>query len=181
MLRYKLADTQKNNYKFRKTSMTPIKPFYLDIPDETIAHIKSRVAEYPWHEMPDDGGWDYGVNMNYLKEFCAYWAKDYDWQKHQTAINRFSHFKAPVDGIDLHFIHEKGSGDNATPLIISHGWPGTIVEFLDFIDLLAHPENTEVISMTPLMSWPPPCRDLGFQDASHGPTAHGKWPVCSIR
>jgi len=141
MLRYKLADTQKNSYKFRKTSMTPIKPFYLDIPDETIAHIKSRVAEYPWHEMPDDGGWDYGVNMNYLKEFCAYWAKDYDWQKHQTAINRFSHFKAPVDGIDLHFIHEKGSGDNATPLIISHGWPGTIVEFLDFIDLLAHPEK----------------------------------------
>ena len=134
MLRYKLANTQKNNYKFRKTSMTPIKPFHLDIPDETIAHIKSRVAEYPWHEMPDDGGWDYGVNMNYLKEFCAYWAKDYDWQKHQTAINRFSHFKAPVDGIDLHFIHEKGSGDNATPLIISHGWPGTIVEFLDFIN-----------------------------------------------
>ena len=78
MLRYKPADTQKNNYKFRKTSMTPIKPFHLDIPDETIAHIKSRVAEYPWHEMPDDGGWDYGVNMNYLKEFCAYWAKDYD-------------------------------------------------------------------------------------------------------
>ena len=93
--------------------MTPIEPFHLNVPDETIARIKSRVAEYPWHEMPDDGGWDYGVNLDYLKEFCAYWVKDYDWQKHQRAINHFSHFKAPVDGIDLHFIHEKGSGDNA--------------------------------------------------------------------
>ena len=121
--------------------MTPIKPFILDIPDDTIARIKSRVAEYPWHEMPDDGGWDYGVNLDYLKEFCAYWVEDYDWRKHQQTINRFAHFKTPVDGIDLHYIHEKGSGDNPTPLIISHGWPGTIVEFLDFIDLLAHPER----------------------------------------
>ena len=121
--------------------MTPIKPFILDIPDDTIARIKSRVAEYPWHEMPDDGGWDYGVNLDYLKEFCAYWVEDYDWRKHQQSINRFAHFKTPVDGIDLHYIHEKGSGDNPTPLIISHGWPGTIVEFLDFIDLLAHPER----------------------------------------
>ena len=121
--------------------MTPIKPFILDIPDDTIARIKSRVAEYPWHEMPDDGGWDYGVNLDYLKEFCAYWVEDYDWRKHQQTINRFAHFKTPVDGINLHYIHEKGSGDNPTPLIISHGWPGTIVEFLDFIDLLAHPER----------------------------------------
>ena len=121
--------------------MTPIKPFILDIPDDTIARIKSRVAEYPWHEMPDDGGWDYGVNLDYLKEFCAYWVEDYDWRKHQQSINRFAHFKTPVDGIDLHYIHEKGSGHNPTPLIISHGWPGTIVEFLDFIDLLAHPER----------------------------------------
>ena len=121
--------------------MTPIKPFILDIPDDTIARIKSRVAEYPWHEMPDDGGWDYGVNLDYLKEFCAYWVEDYDWRKHQQTINRFAHFKTPVDGIDLHYIHEKGSGDNPTPLIIIHGWPGTIVEFLDFIDLLAHPER----------------------------------------
>ena len=94
----------------------------------------------------------------------------------------FSHFKAPVDGIDLHFIHEKGSGDNATPLIISHGWPGTIVEFLDFIDLLAHPEKYggdiddafDVVAPLPAGIWV-------FRTPRHGPTAHGKWPVCSIR
>ena len=121
--------------------MLGIKPFRVDVPDDTIEAIRARVAAYPWHEMPDDGGWEYGTNLNYLKEFCDYWVNDFDWRKQEAEINRFSHFKAPVDGIDLHFIHEKGSGENPRPLIVSHGWPGTIVEFLDFVDLLAHPEN----------------------------------------
>jgi pimeloyl-ACP methyl ester carboxylesterase len=76
-----------------------------------------------------------------MKEFCAYWVDEFDWYAQQDVINRFDHFTAPVDGIDLHFIHEKGSGANPKPLIISHGWPGSVVEFLDFIDLLAHPER----------------------------------------
>lgn len=121
--------------------MKSIRPFSVDISDEVIKGIRARVAAFPWHEMPDDGGWDYGTNLDYMKEFCDYWVREYDWKKHETEINRFSHFKAPVNGIDLHFIHEKGSGKNPKPLIISHGWPGTIVEFLDFIDLLAHPEK----------------------------------------
>jgi pimeloyl-ACP methyl ester carboxylesterase len=115
--------------------------YKLNISDDKIAGIKARVANYPWHEMPDDGGWDYGVNLDYMKEFCTYWVEEFDWYKQQEAINRFNHFIAPVDGLDLHFIHEKGSGPNPKPLIISHGWPGTVVEFLNFIDLLAHPEQ----------------------------------------
>jgi len=79
--------------------MSNYQPYSIAVPDASLTDIRSRVQNYPWHEMPDDGGWD------------------------------------------LHFIHEKGSGRNPRPLIISHGWPGTIVEFLDFIDLLAHPEN----------------------------------------
>lgn len=124
-----------------RAEMTSIKPFSVNVSDETIESIRARVAAYPWHEMPDDGGWEYGTNLDYMKEFCDYWVKEFDWNKQEAEINRFSHFKAPVDGIDLHFIREKGSGENPQPLIISHGWPGTIVEFLDFIDLLAHPEN----------------------------------------
>ena len=99
------------------------------------------MASFPWHEMPDDGGWDYGTNLDYLREFCDYWVTEFDWRKQEKRINRFDNFVAPVDGIDIHFICEKGSGSCPKPLIISHGWPGTIVEFLDFIDLLAHPEN----------------------------------------
>lgn len=121
--------------------MTSIQPFHLDVPDETLNHIRSRVAAYPWHEMPDDGGWGYGTNLDYLREFCTYWVEEFDWRKQEAAINRFSHFIAPVDGIDMHFIHEKGSGPAPLPLIISHGWPGTVVEFLDFIEPLAHPER----------------------------------------
>jgi pimeloyl-ACP methyl ester carboxylesterase len=121
--------------------MTSIHPFHIDVPDKTLDRIRSRVEEYPWHEMPDDGGWAYGTNLDYMKELCAYWLDEFDWRKHEATINRFSHYTAPVDGIDLHFIHEKGSGPAPLPLIISHGWPGSIVEFLDIIKPLAHPER----------------------------------------
>lgn len=121
--------------------MSTTQPFTIAVPDSTLAQIRTRVRDYPWHEMPVDGGWDYGVNLDYMKDFCRYWVEDFDWRQQEAKINRFTHHKTPVDGIDIHYIHEKGSGPNPRPLIISHGWPGTIVEFLDFIDLLAHPEN----------------------------------------
>ena len=121
--------------------MTSIHPFRINVPDETLDRIRTRVAEYPWHEMPDDGGWAYGTNLDYMKELCAYWLDEFDWRKHEAQINRFSHHMAEVDGIDLHFIHEKGSGPTPLPLIISHGWPGSVVEFLDIIEPLAHPER----------------------------------------
>jgi pimeloyl-ACP methyl ester carboxylesterase len=121
--------------------MTSIHPFRIDVPDETLDRIRTRVAEYPWHEMPDDGGWAYGTNLDYMKEFCAYWVDEFDWRKHEAEINRFPHYMADVDGIDLHFIHEKGSGSASMPLIVSHGWPGSVVEFLDIIEPLAHPER----------------------------------------
>ena len=121
--------------------MTSIHPFRIDVPDETLDRIRTRVAEYPWHEMPDDGGWAYGTNLDYMKEFCAYWVNEFDWRKHEAQINRFSHYMAEVDGIDLHFIREPGSGPAPLPLIISHGWPGSVVEFVDIIEPLAHPER----------------------------------------
>ncbi len=121
--------------------MTFCQPFKIDIPDDTLDAIYKRVAAYPWHEMPDDGGWNYGSNLDYMKELAGYWANEFDWRKQEAAINRFSHFKTEVDGIDLHFIHEIGSGPSPTPLIISHGWPGTIVEFMEIIEPLAHPER----------------------------------------
>jgi microsomal epoxide hydrolase len=121
--------------------MSTITPFKIHVPDETLADIRARVAAFPWHEMPDDGGWEYGANLDYMKELCAYWVVEYDWRKHEAELNRFQHFKAPVDGIDLHFIREKGSGPNPIPLLISHGWPGSVHEFMDVIEPLAHPER----------------------------------------
>ncbi|MEL7466951.1 MAG: epoxide hydrolase [Pseudomonadota bacterium] len=118
-----------------------VTPFRFHIPDQTLSDILERVALYPWHEMPDDGGWDYGANLDYMKELCAYWVADFDWRAQEDRINSFSHFKAPVDGIDMHFIHEQGSGPNPMPLMISHGWPGSVVEFFELIEPLAHPER----------------------------------------
>jgi len=98
-----------------------IKPFKIDIPDKELQEIYTKVKNYPWHEMPNDGGWNYGTNLNYMKEVANYWVKDFDWRKHEKEINKFSNFKTNVDNIDIHFIHEKGSGSNPTPLLLMHG------------------------------------------------------------
>jgi len=91
--------------------------------------------------MPNDGGWEYGTNLDYMKEISKYWINEFDWRKHEAEINKYSNFTTEVDDIDIHFIHEKGNGSKPMPLLISHGWPGTIVEFLQIIEKLAHPER----------------------------------------
>ena len=118
-----------------------IKPFKLNIPDKTLQVIYTKVKNYPWHEMPDDGGWEYGANLDYMKEISSYWVKNFDWKKHEAEINKFSNFTTTVEDIEMHFIHEKGSGSNPNPLLLMHGWPGSIVEFLHIIEKLAHPEK----------------------------------------
>jgi len=118
-----------------------IKPFKVEISEENLQNIYSKVKNYQWHEMPDDGGWDYGTNLDYMKEFSKYWIEKYDWKKTEEKINKFNNFKSNIEGIDIHFILEKGSGSNPKPLLLNHGWPGSIVEFLHIIDQLAHPEK----------------------------------------
>jgi len=118
-----------------------VKPFKINVSDKVIQEIIYKVKNYPWHEMPIDGGWKYGANLNYMKEIANYWVNKFDWKKHEDQINKFSNFTAKVNNIDIHFIHEKGSGSNPVPLLIMHGWPGSIIEFLHIIEKLAHPER----------------------------------------
>jgi len=117
------------------------KPFKLNVSDNILKEINLKVKNYPWHEMPEDGGWEYGTNLDYMKEISDYWVNKFDWKKHETEINKFSNYTTDVDGIKIHYILEKGSGSKAMPLLLMHGWPGSIVEFLHIIEKLAHPEK----------------------------------------
>ena len=91
-----------------------VQPFQFYVADDVLEAITERVATYPWHEMPNDGGWDYGTNIDYLKELCGYWVDGFDWRAQEARINSFANYKARVDGIDMHFILEEGSGDSPT-------------------------------------------------------------------
>ena len=121
--------------------MTDCRPFKINIPQTTLEDIQQRVKSFPWHEMPDDGGWDYGANLDYMRELADYWVTTFDWRVQEEQLNKFPHYIAEVDGIDIHFIHEIGSGSSPKTLLISHGWPGSIAEFMQIIEPLAHPER----------------------------------------
>jgi pimeloyl-ACP methyl ester carboxylesterase len=118
-----------------------VKPFKLNISEKVIKDIQNKVRKYPWHEMPIDGGWEYGTNLNYMKEIADYWVNKFDWKKYEDKINTFSNFTTKISNINIHFIYEKGSGSKPMPLLIMHGWPGSIIEFLHIIEKLAHPER----------------------------------------
>ena len=102
-----------------------IKPFIVSVPDSTLEEIYNKIKNYPWKEMPNLDGWEYGSNLNYIKDFSKYWISNFDWKKQEAEINKFSNFITNVDDIDIHFIKEKGSGSSPMPLLILHGWPGS--------------------------------------------------------
>ena len=121
--------------------MSILKTFKIDVCQRDLNFIFQKVSEYPWHEMPSDGGWQFGANIDFMKDLCKYWVEQFDWKRQEDKINLFDNFTAEVDGIEVHFIYERGSGSKPKPLIISHGWPGSIIEFIEIIDPLAHPER----------------------------------------
>ena len=118
-----------------------IRDFNVNFSEKEISSIYQKVKEYPWDSMQDLEGWSHGTNKNYLKELCNYWINEFNWHKHERKINKFKNFITNVDGIEIHFIKTKGSNPNSEPLLLMHGWPGSIIEFLHIIDKLAHPEK----------------------------------------
>lgn len=119
--------------------------FTITTPQHVIDGILAKVRAYDWHEMPEimpgEDRWAFGTDMVYLKELCAHWTQKYDWRAAETALNRFPQFKAAIDGLDIHFLHIEGSGANPETILLTHGWPGSIFEFYEIIEPLAHPEK----------------------------------------
>ncbi len=114
-------------------------PFRLHVPDETMRDLGERLARVRWPDEPPGPAWATGSSVAYMQSLVAYWRDGFDWRAQEAAINSFRQFKAPLGGIDLHFIHEEGTGPNPAPLLLSHGWPGSIVEFLKILPMLTDP------------------------------------------
>ena len=117
----------------------PSSPFQVNINQEVLDDLQERLKNTRWPDEIPGSGWDYGSNLAYLKELVDYWIEEFDWRAQEGNINRFSQFITQVDGLDVHYIYEKGRGPDPLPLLLIHGWPGSITEFLDFIPLLTDP------------------------------------------
>ena len=119
-----------------------VRPFVVDVPPARIADICERLERARWtYSVAGGEDWRYGVDLDWLAGFVRHWIDDYDWSQAQRTLNGWPQFKAKVDGLDIHFYHEKGSNARARPLILTHGWPGSVLEFHGVIDRLAHPER----------------------------------------
>ena len=119
--------------------MSGIREFQIEVTDEALDDLKQRLSMTRWpnKETPED--WSQGIPLGYMKELCDYWQHEYDWRAREERLNRFPQFITEIDGVDIHFIHLPSVHENARPLIITHGWPGSVVEFHKVIEPLADP------------------------------------------
>jgi pimeloyl-ACP methyl ester carboxylesterase len=121
------------------TAETTIRPFTLTVPQSVLDDLHERLRRTRWPGEITASGWTYGSDLAYMKDLVAYWLDGYDWRRHEAALNRLPQFVAPVDGLDIHFVHVRGVGPNPLPLLISHGWPGSFSEMAAVIRPLADP------------------------------------------
>jgi pimeloyl-ACP methyl ester carboxylesterase len=120
--------------------MTP-KPFTLHVPDDALADLRERLARTRLPDQTPGEAWAHGTHLGWLAETLAYWRDAFDWRAFEARINALPNFTLPLGGIDLHFIHAEGKGPSPTPLLLSHGWPGSVLEFLDIIPRLTDPAS----------------------------------------
>jgi epoxide hydrolase len=113
--------------------------FRVSVPDEELADLRRRLRQTRWPERETVADWSQGVPLAYLRELCRYWADDYDWRATESRLNELPQFRTEIDGLAVHFIHVRSPRPDALPLILTHGWPGSVIEFLKVIGPLADP------------------------------------------
>lgn len=113
--------------------------FTIQVSDAELNDLRERLSRVRWPGEVPDSGWDYGANLGYMKELVGYWRTQYDWRAQERQLNRWKHFRTTIDGQNIHFIHERGKGPKPLPLIITHGWPGSIYEFMEVLGPLTDP------------------------------------------
>jgi len=117
-----------------------VRPFKIHVDNRVLTDLQERLARTRFPAAVDGSQWEMGTRLEYMKDLVAYWRNGYDWRATERALNKLDHFVTQVDGIDVHFIHQRSKHPNALPIVLSHGWPGSIAEFLDVIGPLTDPE-----------------------------------------
>jgi pimeloyl-ACP methyl ester carboxylesterase len=120
-------------------SDTAVLPFTVDISDADLEDLQRRLSTTRWPEKETCDDWSQGIPLAYTQELAGYWAREYDWRRCEAELNRWPQFRTRLDGIDIHFLHCRSPHTGALPLIISHGWPGSVLEFRHIIDALVDP------------------------------------------
>lgn len=116
-----------------------IRPFHIDIPQKDIDDLRARIAHTRWPSQLPGGGWSRGIPVSYLKELVEYWQNEYDWREYEQKLNAFPQFITDIEGQQIHFLHVRSPEPHALPLIMTHSWPNSIVEFMNIIGPLTNP------------------------------------------
>jgi epoxide hydrolase len=116
-----------------------IRPFKIQVDDAELEDLKRRLHRTRWPDAQTVGDWSQGIPVDYLRKVCEYWASDYDWRKTETRLNALPQFQTDLDGVNIHFLHIRSRHPDALPLVLTHGWPGSVIEFLNVIPALTDP------------------------------------------
>ena len=119
--------------------MTDITPHRIEIDEEELTDLRRRLAATRWPESETVDDWTQGIPLAYTKEVCEYWASSYDWRRLENRLNDLDQFRTEIDGLGIHFLHLRSKHRGAAPLVMTHGWPGSIVEFLEVFEPLLDP------------------------------------------
>ena len=116
-----------------------VQPFEIKVDQAILDDVQARLAQTRWPDEVRGADWSYGTNLAYLKKLATYWRDGFDWRAQEAALNRFAHFRADIDGLNIHFIHERGKGANPMPILLTHGWPDSFYRMVKLIPLLTDP------------------------------------------
>jgi pimeloyl-ACP methyl ester carboxylesterase len=118
-----------------------IEPFTIHVDDEVLADLRARLRNTRWPDQIPGTGWEQGTDSGYLKQMVRYWSDGFDWRAEERKLNRVRHFRADLDGVQIHFVHERARRGQGIPLILTHGWPSTFIELLPLVPLLTDPRS----------------------------------------
>jgi pimeloyl-ACP methyl ester carboxylesterase len=116
-----------------------VEPFEIALDEQVLDDLRRRIRATRWPDQLPGVGWDHGTELGYLRDLLAYWADEFDWRAEERRLNRLAHYRTELDGLGIHFVHERAESDDAIPLIVTHGWPSTFLEPLPLIPLLTDP------------------------------------------